>query len=73
MKIESNRERHADTYFMGKRVHQDKDIKIEELGEICKGEIIIRKGKEELIQEEDHIIGDIIDQNQEEIEVFQEI
>ena len=25
-----------------------------------------------MIQEEDHIIGDIIDQNQEEIEVFQE-
>ena len=50
-----------------RRAHKDKDIKIKELGEICKGETIIRKGKEEVIQEEDHILGDIIDQNQEEI------
>ena len=55
-----------------RRAHQDKDIKIKELGEIHKGETIIRKGKEEVIQEEDHIIENIIDQNQEEIEVFQE-
>ena len=54
----------------GKTAHQDKDIKIKELGDIHKGETIIRKRKEEMTQEEDHIIGDIIDQNQEEIEVF---
>ena len=31
-----------------------------------------QEGKEEVIQEEDHILGDIIDQNRKEIEVFQE-
>ena len=64
LKIESNRGKPAETFYMGKQSISSRDIMSREQGEILREEISMRREKEEVIREEGRILGDIIGESQ---------
>ena len=64
LKIKSNRGKAIDTFTWEDKVCQDRDSTVKGLEETHKEEIITRKEKEEVIQEEDNTLEDIREDSQ---------